>query len=69
MVGNLEMTELCHRCHRVPFVTTVSEGARELALCLECLHILSEAAWLVHHVNGSTQERAWRGMLERVGKE
>ena len=61
--------QLCHRCRRAPMVTTVSEGAREVVLCLECLHTLSEAALLVNQVYDVPQEKAWRGALERVGKE
>ena len=80
MVGNLEMTELCHRCRRVPMVTTVSDGAREVALCLGCLATLAQSAankayystWPQSHDEGIPQEvsrKAWREALERVGKE
>ena len=71
MVGTMEMTELCHRCHRVPMVTTVSDGAREVALGLGCLRTLvfdAEGVWRPKRPRMSERD-AWRGVLERVGEE
>lgn len=62
------MSELCHRCRRTPAVTTVSDGAREVALCLECLAQLALHAF--HYAKGLSigrghDRQAWREVLER----
>ena len=61
-------SELCHRCRRVPMVTTVSDGAREVALCLDCLWYLADMAhtrvgWSIDPKDG---QKEWREMLKTV---
>ena len=63
-----DLGQLCHRCRRVPMVTTVSDGAREVALCLKCLDCLTGDA--IASVNYSNRhddlKRAWREVLRTV---
>jgi hypothetical protein len=66
-------SELCHRCKTTPYVTTVSEGAREIPLCLECLETIVEIArhdiWdeYRHLPYAEAQRRAWKEALEGIG--
>ena len=58
--------QLCHRCRRIPMVTTVSDGAREVALCLECLRELASEAIARSDYPGREVEdrKAWHRVLK-----
>ena len=67
MSGDAATDALCHRCKTTPYVTTVSEGAREIALCLNCVQVVSYRAlrWSNGHPRKPARE-AWTRELKEV---
>lgn len=58
---------LCQVCRKLPFVQTVSDGHREIPVCLACLRTLADDALrLQRNRQGRSERVVWRAVLREV---